>query len=550
MPPPTASSYFQQPPEVLLIILSGMDHTSRLETAIAYPEVFLRPGFNVFLQDAEDQVRRQQRHPDPTVPLVIPRSSRPLLYTAIDNNMDIAVIENLLRVYIHYCPTSIDGIWGQALTTLPSFLTYATTVGRPQVVSLLLDWGADPLILCGPRGFTAGNPVDCSLADFSHAQCQPLNPGAQITGTTCITALGAALLQGIDIRSRDSQHEGVEECALILYRAGLPIPSGGNMLSALALQLYFPIRAGFRSLVEDIIDPLIPLRRTQRAFQNSLYYGLTLAVNFQKSDDFRPIIDYLLGIGCNLVKDLYVNQIHKNSHAHVAYSLGHLRTATLLLERYFATGRIRLDFTPFRLYNSPDLMPFVQALYRAMSVGGSVDGQLGPMRMSGDKLQESLLAQVIIENRKEAVEWLVDQGVGTLTHVFFAILRDKNEALGTLVRSGLSINESSNLSPEVAFRFRLAMHNAVRDAIPETPLNLALRVRRWEMACYLIYSGADPALVADAVKEMLLREFEAQYNVTYAYSRQQMDPDTVLQPGDFAAYDEDRKIALFYYVLG
>ncbi|KAI0446338.1 hypothetical protein F4803DRAFT_568368 [Xylaria telfairii] len=554
----TPVTYFNQPPELLLMILSDMDHTSRLQAAIAYPEVFLRPGFNIYVQDAADQARRQRLHPDPTEPLITHRNAWPLLYTAIENKMDISVIESLLRVYIDYCATSIDGIWGQALTNVPTPLMWATMQGNLQVVSLLLDWGADPLLLRGPRGYTAGHVVDCSLSNFIHAQCQPLDEGTQITGSSCITALGAALLQGIDIGSRDSHHQGVEECALLLYTIGLPIPSGGNMLAALATQLYFPVRAGFLSLVEALIDSVAPQQRGRSTFRNSIYYGLTCAVNFQKNDDFRSIIDYLLSVGAPLVREP-VNRIHANTHAHVAYGLGHLRTATLFLEKYFAHGRIRLNYSAFKLYNSPDLMPFVRALYRAMGAGGSVDGPVGTIQLAANQLHQSLLAWATADGQEEAVEWLVDQGAGSLINVLFAIVMNNNESLSILVRSGVIINGIGTVSYEIGSKFGLhGGPGRVWNTDPESPLNLALRLQRWEMACFLIQFGADPTLVTDDVKQTLIGEYHTQYGMTYADAKQTLVQQTQqqgqgapnwLRTEYYSTFDDDRKLFMFHYVL-
>ncbi|KAI0453751.1 hypothetical protein F5B21DRAFT_525556 [Xylaria acuta] len=543
------TNWLQKPPELLLIILSDMDQSSRINVVMAYPEVFLRPGFNVYLQDAEDAVRRNNRHTDPTVPLVITRSMRPLYYTAVEDGINISAIEDMLRVYTTLCPSSVDGVWGQSPTTLPPPLIHAASLGRPQVVSLLLDLGANPLLRCGPHNYRAVVPADCSLAGFTHAQCQPLLAATQPHRTNCITAIGAALFKGFELRSHNSEHQGLEECALILYRAGAPIPDGGIQLNpavdpALEQQLYYPIRAGFYSLVRAILDPLVPLRQGQFGFSTVLYYGLTIAINFQKSDDNRNIIEYLVGIGSLLVKPENHGPFSDNTHAHLASMLGHTKTANYLLERYITQG-VALEYGSFGLHKSRDLITFVQTLYGAMRWGGFLQGK----QVSGNDLHEFLLAQAIRSKDDPSIQWLIDQKVGTLINVHYAIIQDNDAALHALIRAGLSPNATTTMSVATALKFGLYTTFSATGTPTETPLNLALRLKRFNMACFLIHHGADPSLVSNKVKEQLVKVFLARYNMAYADSKQQITP-AMLRPEYFAIHDADRTLAMFHYVIG
>ncbi|KAI8948980.1 hypothetical protein F4801DRAFT_603834 [Xylaria longipes] len=513
-----------------------MDQASRINTVLAHPEVFLRPGFNVYLQDAEDQVRRQQRHANPTVPFVVRRSERPLLYTTIENNIHISVIRDILTVYSNFYPTSIDGVWGQPLTTLPPPLIHAVSLGRPEVVSLLLGLGANPQIACGPHNYRTSIPLDATAA--------PLQS---------ITPIEAALFRGVEIRSHNQEHQDIEECAMILHRAGVPLPDGGanqTVDAALERRLTYPVRAEFYNLVRAILDPLVPLRQGQPSFRTVLYNMLTFAVTYQKSDDVRNTIEYLVGIGSFLV-DPSDNQrpYHGNTLAHVASQLGHVKTATFLLEQYTNQG-VSLDYDTFEVQRSPNLVNFVQALYRAMSPGGFQQGKA----LSGKDLHESLLYKLIRSKDDASSQWLVEQKVGTMMHVHFALIMNNYAALQALIRLGLPLNTPTSITVEDAMRYGLwgtmtVTGMTLAGTLAETPLNLALRLERYEMACFLIHHGADASLVFDKVKQALSRNFPGRFSTTYVKGREKITPD-MLRPEYFATYDWDRSFAMFYYVLG
>ncbi|KAI1748561.1 hypothetical protein F4782DRAFT_550543 [Xylaria castorea] len=542
------STWLQTPAELLLDIVSKMDHSSRINAVVAYPEVFLRPGFNIFLQDAEDQVRRQNRHTDPTVPLFVARSMRPLLYQAMEDNINISAIEGMLRVYTDFFPTSIDGVWGQSPTTLPPPLIHAASLGRPRVVSLLLDMGANPLLRCGPHNYRVVVPADCHLVAFSHEQCQPLNPATQPQRTNCTTAIAAALFKGIEVRTIGHEHQDLDECALLLYKAGAPIPAGGSQFNpavdtALEQQLYFPIRAGFCSLLRAILGPLLPLRQRQLGFRTVLYYGLTCAVNFQKNDDFRNVIEYLVSIGSLLVDPNNTLPYFDNTHAHLASAIGHTKTANFLLNQYINQGFI-LEYGGFGLYRSGDTLTFVQTLYKAMRSGGYLQYEA----VSSKDLHEFLLGQAIRCKDDASVQWLVDQNVGTLINVHYAIAQDNIVALRALIGAGLSADTLTSMTVAAALRFGFYMGRSAKDTPGETPLNLALRLKRMEMACFLIYHGAKPSLVSDEVKKELVRDFPVRYKTPYAGSSPKATP--AMFPREYwATYDLDRLFNMFRYIL-
>ncbi|TRX90843.1 hypothetical protein FHL15_008247 [Xylaria flabelliformis] len=544
------TTYLDTPPEVLLSLLSHMDHSSRINVANAYPEVFLRPGFNVYVQDADNQVRRQSRHTDHTVPLVVSRSMRPLLYQALEDGVDNSIIEGMLRVYTDHCPTSIDGIWGLSPTTLPPPLIHAASLGRPRAVSLLLLMGANPLLRCGPHNYRSAAPDDCQFAAITHAVCQPLNQATQPHRTRCTTALGAAFFKGIALRTVGQEHRDLESCALVLYRAGVPIPSEGAQPSlspdtALQQKIDIPIRAGFCDLLKAILEPLLPSGRDQHSFRVVLYYGLAVAVNYQKTDDHRNIIDYLISIGSLIVPTSTTLPYFNDTLAHFASRLAHLKTANFFLNQYIDLG-LKLEYGTFNLCRSSDTLPFVQSLYRAMSQGGYL--HLQPA--SAKDLHEYLVARATRDKDDASIEWLAEQQVGTSMNVHYAIIRNNIIALRALIGAGLPVNAETSIENATALKqFALYLPYPSRATVAETPLNLALRLKRFPMACFLIHHGAKPSLLSDKVKKDLIADFLVRYQMPYADSRPKASP-AMLRPEYFDTYDADRAFDMYFYILG
>ncbi|KAI1741540.1 hypothetical protein F4680DRAFT_464569 [Xylaria scruposa] len=544
------TAWIDTPPEMLLMYLSNMDPSSRINVANAYPEVFLRPGFNVYLQDAEDQARTQNNHTDPTVPLVVTPNKRPLLYQALEDGVDISIIEGMLRVYTDFLPTSINGVWGQSPTTPPAPLIHAAWLGRSRAVALMLRMGANPLVRCGPQNYRSAVTADCQFAAYSHAVCQLSYQATQPHRTNCITALGAALFKAITLKSIGQEHRDLESCALMLYRAGVPIPTEGahppaTPNIALRQKIDFPIRAGFFDLLQAILEPVVHLRRNDPHFREILYFGLTVAVNFQKSDDQRNIIDYLISSGSRILPSTTIPYFD-NTPAHFASRLAHFKTANFFLNQYINLGT-PLEYGTFGLYRSPDRLPFVQSLYRAMSRGGFLDFQPAAAKV----LHEYLVGQAIRDiDDASVIQWLADQKVTTLLNVHYAILRNNMPALRALIGAGLPVNAQTSITSPAALR-RMAFYvpYPTRATSEETPLNLALRLKMYQMACFLIHRGAKPSLISDKVKKALIEDFQVRYGMAYADSTPKASP-AMLQPDYFTTFDADTVFDMFHYILG
>ncbi|KAI0192055.1 hypothetical protein EV127DRAFT_427250 [Xylaria flabelliformis] len=475
---------------------------------------------------------------------------RPLLYQALEDGANNSIIEGILRVYTDYCPTSINGVWGPSPTTLPPPLIHAASLGRPRAVALLLLMGANPLLRCGPQNYRTTVIDDCHSSAVTHAVCQPLNQATQPHRTRCTTALGVALLKGIALGTVGQEHRDLESCALMLYRAGVPIPSEGAQPligpdAALQEEISFPIRAGFCDLLKAILEPLLPTRRHQHSFRVVLYYGLAVAVNCQKSDDHRNIIDYLISIGSLVAPTSTTFPYFDGTLAHLASRLAHLKTANFFLNQYIDLG-LKLEYGTFNLCRSSDTLPFVQSLYRAMSQGGYLQLQL----TSAEDLHEYLVGQAIRDRDDASIEWLAEQQVGTLMNVHYAIVRNNIIALRALIGAGLPVNTETSVENSTALkRFALHLPYPSRATVGETPLNLALRLKRYPMACFLIHHGAKPSLISDKVKKALITDFSVRYNMTYADSKPKASP-AMLRPEYFDTYDEDRAFDMYFYILG
>ncbi|KAI1427850.1 hypothetical protein F5Y12DRAFT_791557 [Xylaria sp. FL1777] len=175
-----SNTRLDQIPEILLEIISCLDQLSRINLAIAYPKIFLGPAINIFRLDAMELLNwkdwseicanksnMKAENPDPSASIDNSNEDdvnniekvngmtkveyyqimMPLLYTAIENDISIPVIREIIAAYVSVCATSIDGIWGgRFLPYLPPLLI-ARVLRKPRVVSLLIDEGADPSLL-------------------------------------------------------------------------------------------------------------------------------------------------------------------------------------------------------------------------------------------------------------------------------------------------------------------------------------------------------------------------------------------------------------------
>ncbi|KAI1129891.1 hypothetical protein F5Y10DRAFT_263630 [Nemania abortiva] len=478
------TGWASMPAELLLEVLSNLDPLSRINAAIAHPAVFLRPGFNVFVQDAEDQIRR--RRGNTTSDELFPR---PLLYTAIEADVGVEEIAHILGAYVSIYPASINGLWCDSPTFVPPPLSWAAWLGKPQVVSLLLDEGANPSRLCNPDHFTQWRIMfkSCALQYYNHDQCQFVRDIRPVQ-TDCASALTAATFKGLQLEIGSVEHQAVEECAAILYRRGPGIPFAD--LDALQRQIVFPIQSGFGGLVRTILDTFVAFHQENPGFSTTVLREiLRLACMHQKAED-RTIIEYLLGIGAPLVDQNTGHGLPNFAQTDVARLItanGYKATPVWLLNRYADQG-VLFNYSQLpKLVQCEYMLPYVQALYRVMSQENQTyRGRPVLSRF----LHDALLTEAIDTSQTPAIRWLLEQKVGSSEHVHHAIdIRDKT-ALLLLLEAGHGVSGMVD-----------------QDDAGRTPLEHALVVENWDAAGVLVLRGADASLVSLATKRFVGQEF-------------------------------------------
>ncbi|KAK7751165.1 hypothetical protein SLS62_006849 [Diatrype stigma] len=155
------------PLEILLQIVGHMDPATRIGLAQASPIHFVNANFNIFVQDAQFQVQLQD-----TPPHTETDDTRPLLLWAIENNVGLPVLDQIITAYQHVNPGQwADSIWGPLARELPTPLWAAIRVARPDVVDLLLQRGAN----YGTR-YCLMLRGRCNRQGYPHHQC--LHPPA------------------------------------------------------------------------------------------------------------------------------------------------------------------------------------------------------------------------------------------------------------------------------------------------------------------------------------------------------------------------------------
>ncbi|KAI0877397.1 hypothetical protein GGS24DRAFT_447653 [Hypoxylon argillaceum] len=437
----------------------------------------------------------------------------------------------MLRAYVSACPTSIDGVWSSYLTTLPPPLTFAAELGRPQVVSLLLDHGADPYRSDGTAIFGSSFcSHGCNLLGFNHKCPRQDAPGYAID-TASTTAMSAVLHAGFRLRPGSTEHQATEECAMVLYSRGVALPFDFVVLStryfALRQQVQKPIKAGFLRLIRAFIDPVASREQGGTAFRIALYYMLQTACEFQYSDDHRGVIDYLLEIGAPLAYPDSVETIYflrTNAYRMIA-RFDHPMTGVFFINLYIEQ-HMSFDFENMALYGSTHYLEYTQALYRLMSTGNQF---FAGERVSAKRLHDFLLLEAINNFEYPAIAWLTEQGVGSRMHLPNAISLGHLSLVEALMQTGAC-----------------SVHDLMEDQW--TPLELALQFEEWKVAALLISLGGDPSLVSEETKQLMLGDFQRIFPMTYEESQQTITPD-MLQPEYFGTYDKHRKRAIFHYVI-
>ncbi|KAI0430002.1 hypothetical protein F5Y09DRAFT_308830 [Xylaria sp. FL1042] len=150
MPHPTKdTTWLDQSPDVLLEMISHLNPLDSINLTIAHPEVFLGSKLNIFTLDAERLLKWiDPVSDDDTEGEVQIKASRnltaeeyqenvPLLQVAIENDISIATLREILAAYARVCATSINGLWGKTLSPYDLPLVKATEPARNKEKSVL-----------------------------------------------------------------------------------------------------------------------------------------------------------------------------------------------------------------------------------------------------------------------------------------------------------------------------------------------------------------------------------------------------------------------------
>ncbi|KAI1434266.1 hypothetical protein GGR50DRAFT_418953 [Xylaria sp. CBS 124048] len=500
---PPKASLLNQPVEILLQVIGRLDQRAQIHLAIANPEIFIGPRLNIFMIDAENHVRRK-RPTDPSTPL--PQASFgmliPLLNVAIEMDMDISVIETIVKAYKRVCPTSIDGIWGEGLEHFHPPLCVAAEFGRPRVVEFLLNEGANPAIKFSCQVYADHPSFNCSLVNYIHTDCQPLE-GIHPDQTECATPIDWAASNAIiaSLADRRVNHHNFEECAMILHNRGPRLQykrDDGNMDIEPQLQaaLWFPINAWFTGIVRSILDPIAPARRGDPQFQRILHKSLRQAWKCQFDDEQQDLIRYLLSLGAPLAEpgsDQPVNL--RATMGYWSFYGNRLRTGTLFFDECIRQN-VPIDYESIAdrppYINELAFTPeYVRVLYRAMKDGAAFfEGQPA----TAEYLHGTLLAAVLRRGRPGGAEFLIEKGVGGPEHVFMAVVLRNKSAFTAFMDNGHSVNNPLKLSPS---------------SPAELPLEVALRIANEDfgMVDFLVGLGADPTLLPAAARQTFDQEY-------------------------------------------
>ncbi|RWA06429.1 hypothetical protein EKO27_g8670 [Xylaria grammica] len=529
------------PLEVLLRVVDVIrSNRTRIQLALAFPEFFLAPGFNILRQDASYHLIQGNLVPKNVVSTDPDKANLPLFYTAIDTDVGLDFIREILVSAVSINPTSIDGIWGN--TTFVPPLSLAISLGRPDLVALLLDVGANHSILYRNQHFL-GLP-QCAVQG-THIQCQVQNPIYSVNPTR-ITSCLTPILEAIAIARAESQRrEVMEDCALILHARGARVPWrhalttwGIDIIDEdLQQQLMVPLRIGWARFVRAILEPLVEFRITDPTYVEIVHRSLKTACSNQPADDYRGVIETLTSLGTRMIGEpLSPNTPIRISTTSIdlAMSRNHLKTAAFLIDKYTSQNiSLDYDFNLSYFSNPSGLLSFVQAFWRGTSLPNCYwEGRPYPMHYFREHIFREIIRIGIRGVVEEPVYWMVSQGfVATPWHVRFAMDCWNPAALHALLECGLS----PDVGPEEG---------------SVCPLEYCLNPRRLDELYILISHGANPALVSLETRVQLRQQFLQMTNLDYDRSYLMMT-DEMLQPEYFSnPNNPERERAAYHYIVG
>ncbi|KAI1269209.1 hypothetical protein F5Y18DRAFT_439753 [Xylariaceae sp. FL1019] len=448
------------PREIIHRTVSKLGPLDRINLALSSPRLFLSENYNIWDMEAHDQASAQEEidsslgksrsyrfaerlHVEPT--------RVPLIYAAIKNNVAVSVIRDMVHAYKPVCGNSIvSGFWGIHPSKNPPPLITAGEAGRLDVVTLLLDEGADPNTLYG------SNHVACSHSDLTHNWCHP--PRGVGQRHHCRTVLNHILHSPI-IKSLPPgcpAHEVTQDIAILLWKHGARLTLGTLgpaferqnprgierqlIASELHRRLRWAIKLNMPRLVQLIYeeDEEISLLRTREHFHPQLLFSCAvLTIQKQKASDSLATLQYLIQVGAPLVSSLLIPSRGGASTYLLewASAQGHHQTVAYLLECHvemdvpihWESLRGKEDLNQHRIESCPSkssLLPLflVKMLYEGLATLRFSRWYPGK---TNDDLHNDLLTHHMLKDRgaPEISPWLVAQGVGNARHLAIAMTK-------------------------------------------------------------------------------------------------------------------------------
>ena len=263
----------------------------------------------------------------------------------MDNDVEIPIIRDILKAYNAVYATSVDGIWdvyycnnckssGCSISSALGFtpLFHATFAGRPDIVSLLLQQGANPVLYCCFRSQerksihtkSVSTPrTDClsamefalrqSRPGFTYAECYP---GYAVEDAKCRENLGECvlMLHAVEVPVFPSfPNEFIRDLSLTdedLDDGYTDSSSDGDSssdeyddeeyddsnqptsswLPGPYMDLIGLIIRGFPRVFKAMVDPLLAKGKGDDQFCEVLAYMLEEACDYQPQDNERKII--------------------------------------------------------------------------------------------------------------------------------------------------------------------------------------------------------------------------------------------------------------------
>lgn len=287
-PPPVPSGITATPTEILVQICRNPGTVELWNLAQAAPFRFLSQSFNIYWEEPLYQVLAQDNPP-----MVETDETRPLLLWAIENGVSPQVIRQIAEAYYVVHPQALNSIWGKVYRQLPTPLISAVRAGRPEVVDLLLNLGADPRCRYGEKPWREIAQGGCSRVGYPYTQCA--NDGGPTEFQVCDDAFLLALRI---LYSKSGQERRIaSRCVEIFFEHGIKInllQPTGNSTEEFRLVAGNGFFAEIKALIDEILN--LPSDDPTRSFVSRNLIRLLWPLSLIQ-DGEGELIEYIVGLG-------------------------------------------------------------------------------------------------------------------------------------------------------------------------------------------------------------------------------------------------------------